>query len=137
MTMEIYVHALKVNKEGVHDIAPIAPFKENPLLGIYSEEQAYFKLDSAMNKLFTALGVKLSDYFTEDRYGVVFNIRQVMELYARLYREKEALRQRLAGMSDAEIKQYNEQHFAPDETVDAVLHFLGICLANQYPVSLH
>lgn len=134
--MGIYVHARVKDSEGVLIPATFDVFKGNLLIGKYSEDDPYFKMTKPIKNVFERLGYKLSDYFNEKLHGKVFAPSEIIELYSKLHREKEALRQWFAVMPEAAAKEYVEKYFAPEETVNALLHFFGLCLAHQYAVSL-
>ena len=115
--MGVYISAHIQDENKVFISAPMEPFANSPLIGIYSEEEPYFKFTDKINQLLCSAGFKF-DFSSVGNGGKILNMKDVAELYGML------------------LQKSYDSSFSSDPNFKGILHFLGICLANLYPVSI-
>lgn len=115
--MGVYVNAYLKDENDVFCLAPMDPFISNSLIGIYSKEHPYFKFTSDLFKLFRSAGYEFN-YSSVSSGGIFLSTNEILQLYGNL------------------VQSLASAHYPTGDTIKSLLHFIGICLANRYVISI-
>jgi hypothetical protein len=103
----------RVQKGGRFDYAPFAPFAGSTL-PFSMEHLPTFKYSNLVAPIFKSIGYDIRDS------GALFSPTSIALIYCQLY----------------EKKQLSFEGVFSKNLLDGLLHFLGICLAHQYYISI-